>query len=160
MWQLSDPLTEPNVLLWGGFWLGVFLANPGRLRGWGATLWFRNPLLSSDNFTQGHLMKMQLLVTDWQSRTCYFWGDFDWAWFFASSGHIYSPWATLWGKNSLLSSDNFTQGHLMKMKLLVTNVTAIGTPGRAECAILGVILAGRVCGQFRTYLWSLSHFVM
>ena len=40
-------------------------------------------------------------------------------------------------RNPLLSSNNFTQGHLMKMKLLVTNVTAIGSPGRAERAVFG-----------------------
>ena len=48
----------------------------------------------------------------------------------------------------------------MKMKLLVTDVTAIGTPSRAECAVLGVILAWRVFGQSRSYLWSGSHFVV
>ena len=42
----------------------------------------------------------------------------------------------------------------MKIEWLVTNVTAIGPPGRAEHAILEVILAGRllansgcICGQ-------------
>ena len=30
----------------GGFWLGVFLANSGRICDWGATLWCGNPLLS------------------------------------------------------------------------------------------------------------------
>ena len=30
----------------------------------------------------------------------------------------------------------------MKMQWLVTSVTAVGSPGRAERAILGVILAG------------------
>ena len=39
----------------------------------------------------------------------------------------------------------------MKIEWLVTDVTAIGP---------GVILAGRVFGQFRTCLWSLRHFVM
>ena len=53
---------------------------------------------------------------------------------------------------------NFTSGHLMKMKLLVTDVRPIGSPGRAESAILGVVLPGRVFGQFRTYLSPLSHF--
>ena len=47
----------------------------------------------------------------------------------------------------------------MKIEWLVTNVAAVGPPGRAKRAILGVILAGRVFGQFRAYLWSLSHFV-
>ena len=32
----------------------------------------------------------------------------------------------------------------MKIEWLVTDVTAIGPPGRAEHAILGVILVGRV----------------
>ena len=89
--------------IWGVGWLGVFLVNPGHICGRGATLWCRNPLWSSENFTQGHSMKIEWLVTE---------------------------------------------------------VAAIGSPGRAEPAILGGILAGRVFGQFRTYLWLLSHFVM
>ena len=48
----------------------------------------------------------------------------------------------------------------MKIKLLGTDVRAIGSPGRAERAVLGVILAGRVFGQFSIYLWSLSQHVM
>ena len=48
----------------------------------------------------------------------------------------------------------------MKIEWLATGATAIGFPGRVERAIWGVILAGRVFGQFSTYLWSLSHFVM
>ena len=48
----------------------------------------------------------------------------------------------------------------MKIEWSVTDVTAIGSSGRAEHAILGVILAGRVFGQFRACLWSLSHFVI
>ena len=48
----------------------------------------------------------------------------------------------------------------MKIEWLVADVTAIGFRGRVEGAIWGVILAGRVFGQFSTYLWSLSHFVM
>ena len=32
----------------------------------------------------------------------------------------------------------------MKIEWLVTDVTAIGSPGRAESAILGVVLAERV----------------
>ena len=59
--------------------------------------------------------------------------------FLANPGHICGPGATLWCRNPLLSYDNFTQGHFLKMKLLVTNVTAIGSPGRAERADLGVI---------------------
>ena len=78
----------------------------------------------------------------------------------ANSGRFCAGGAILWCMNPLLSSDNLTQGRLMKTKLLVTDVTAIGPPGRAERTVLGVILAGRVFGQFGTYLWSMSHFVM
>ena len=48
----------------------------------------------------------------------------------------------------------------MKIEWFLANVRAVGFSDRAERAILGVILAGRVFGQFRTCLWSLSHFVM
>ena len=43
----------------------------------------------------------------------------------------------------------------MKLKWLVADVTAVGSPDRAECAILGVILAGRCFGQFRPFLCHL-----
>ena len=48
----------------------------------------------------------------------------------------------------------------MKIEWLVADVTAVGCLDRAERAILGVIVAGRVIGQFRSYLWSGSHFVV
>ena len=48
----------------------------------------------------------------------------------------------------------------MKIEWLVTDVTPVGSPGRAERTILEGILVGRVFCQFTTYLWSLSHFVM
>ena len=42
----------------------------------------------------------------------------------------------------------------MKLEWLLTNVTAVRSPDKAECAILGVILAerffansGRICGR-------------
>ena len=44
---------------------------------------------------------------------------------------------------TLLSPNNFTQGHLLKIELLVADVTAAGSPDRVECAILAVILAQR-----------------
>ena len=75
---------------------------------------------------------------------------------FDQSRSFYGRGAILWCRNPLLTSDNY----LRKTEWLVTNVTAVGSPGRAELAILGIILVGRVFGQFRTYLWSLSHFVM
>ena len=40
-----------------------------------------------------------------------------------------------------MSPNNFTQDHLVKIKWLVTNVTAVGSPDSAERAILGVVLA-------------------
>ena len=43
---------------------GCVFANPGRCCGRKATLWCRNPLLSSNTFTKGHLMKIEWLVTD------------------------------------------------------------------------------------------------
>ena len=48
----------------------------------------------------------------------------------------------------------------MKTEWLVTGLIAIGSPGTAERAILGVIVAGRVFDHFRTHLLSLSHAVM
>ena len=42
--------------------------------------------------------------------------------------------------------------------MVVTDVTAVGSAGRAKRAILGVILAWHVFGRLRTYLWTLSHF--
>ena len=78
----------------------------------------------------------------------------------ANSGHFCGRGATLWCRNPLLSSNNFTKGHFMKIEWLVTDAPAIGSPGRAECAILGGILARRVFGQFRTYFWLQSHFVI
>ena len=103
MSQLSDPMTEPNVLFLGWLWLGVFLANPGHFCGRGATLWCRNPLLSSNNYPQGHLMKIEWLVA---------------------------------------------------------GVTAVGSLDRTERAIWGVIVTGCIFGQFRSYLWLGMHFVM
>ena len=48
----------------------------------------------------------------------------------------------------------FTQGRLIKIKWLAADVTAVGSPDRANRAILGVILArrflansGHICGQ-------------
>ena len=42
-----------------------------------------------------------------------------------------------------MSLNNFTEGHLMKIEGLVTSVTAVGSPDRAERVIFGVVLAGR-----------------
>ena len=48
----------------------------------------------------------------------------------------------------------------MKIKWLVADVIAVGSLDGAKHAILGGILAERVFGQFRTYLWLRSHFVV
>ena len=48
----------------------------------------------------------------------------------------------------------------MEIEWLVADVTNIRSRDRAEHAILGVILAGRIFGQFRLYLWSGSYFAM
>ena len=57
-------------------------------------------------------------------------------------------------RNPLLSPSDFTQGHLVKLEWLVTDVAAVRSPDRAEHAIMGVILAGcflassgRICGR-------------
>ena len=43
-------------------------------------------------------------------------------------------------RNPILSPNNFTQGHLMKKEWFVINVTPVGSPDRADCTILGLIL--------------------
>ena len=48
----------------------------------------------------------------------------------------------------------------MKIDWLVTDVTAIGSPDRADYAILGVSLAGRCFGQFRPFFVIGDHFVV
>ena len=48
----------------------------------------------------------------------------------------------------------------MILERFVANVTAVGSPDRAERAILSVILAGRFFWQFMQYLWLGTHFVM
>ena len=47
----------------------------------------------------------------------------------------------------------------MKMEWLVADVTAVGSLDRAERAILGPIVAGRVFVQSRPFLWWGSNFV-
>ena len=44
----------------------------------------------------------------------------------------------------------------MKLEWLVIDVTAAGSPDRAEHTSVGLILAGRFFGQFRPYLWSVE----
>ena len=40
----------------------------------------------------------------------------------------------------------------MKIEWFVINVKAVRSPNRAQRAILGMVLAGRVFGHFRPYL--------
>ena len=51
-------------------------------------------------------------------------------------------------------------GHLVKIDWLVADVTAVTSLDSAERAIVGVIVAGRVFGKFRSFLWSGSHFLI
>ena len=48
----------------------------------------------------------------------------------------------------------------MNIEWLVANVTAVGSLDGAERAILGLMEAGRVFGQSRSYLWSRNRFVV
>ena len=59
-----------------------------------------------------------------------------------------------------MSSNIFAMGHLVKTEPLVADVTAAGSLDRVERVILGVIVAWRVFGQSRSYLWPGSHFMM
>ena len=122
--------------------------------------------MSSNNYSQGHLVKMEWLIPNVMAvgspgraeRAIS--GVFVTGRVFGQSRSFCGRGATLWCTNPLLSSNNFTWGRLMKIEWLVNDVTASGSSGRAEHVILGVILAGCVFGQFRPYLWSLSHFLM
>ena len=69
----------------------------------------------------------------WQSGTCCYGSDF--GCFFANSGRFCNRGVTLWCRNPLLSPNKIAWGHLMKMEWLMTHVTAVRTPDRAECAI-------------------------
>ena len=48
-----------------------------------------------------------------------------------------------------MGPNKLAQGNLMKMKWLVADVTVVGSPDRAEPAILGVIMARRCFGQIK-----------
>ena len=69
------------------------------------------------------------------------WGTVLAGFFLVNSGHICGRGATLRCRNPLLSPSNFDQGHLMQIEWLVTDVTDVGSPDKAERAILRVILA-------------------
>ena len=154
------------MLFWEWFWLGVVLANSGCICGQGATVWCRNPLLTPNKFTQGYLMKMKWFVANVIAVRSPDRAEHAIIWvilvgrFLHNSDCIPGQGATLWCRTPLSNSNNFTEGHLMKIKWLVADITAVGSPNTAEGAILGVILAWRCLGQFRLYLWSGCHFVI
>ena len=120
------------------------------------------PRLELNKYTEGHLMEIGRLVTDVTAvgapdivehailgvilaGRCVV----------LSNLLCFCDWgATLWCRNPLLSPNRFTYSHLMKIKWLVADVTAVRSPDRAERTILGVILAGRCFGQIIAYFWS------
>ena len=59
--------------------------------------------------------------------------------FFGQIGRFCCQKATLLSGNTTLSPKNFTEGHLMKFKWLLANVTAFGFPTRAESEVFGAI---------------------
>ena len=61
-----------------------------------------------------------------------------------------------------MSPSNFSEGHLLKMGWLVTDVTAVGSYPLKERNVLFwmVISTGHFVSQFRPYLWLGSHFVI
>ena len=48
----------------------------------------------------------------------------------------------------------------MKVKWSVADVIAVESRDRDECAILGLIVVGRVFGQPRSFLWLGRHFLV
>ena len=157
------------------FWLGVVLANSVRFCDWGATLWCRNPLLSPNKFTRGHLMKTEWLVTDvtaaespdiveraileviMAGRCFAQFSAFLW-----SIGHFVFPWQRRtcyfggdfgWALFCPVQAVFLVRESLCDvgdpswaLLSLVADATAVRSPELAERAILGVILAGRCFG--------------
>ena len=122
---------------------GLFLANSGCICGRGATVLCRNPILSSNTFIWGHLFKIAWKVTREPAV-----GSPDRAEqailrkilagrIFGQIQALFVVGGHLRCGNPLFSSNNFTQGHLIKMKWFVANVITVGSPDRAERAILG-----------------------
>ena len=94
--------------------------------------------------TSHHLLKTKWWITNITAvrsltdRNVKFWSDL--GHFFVNSGRLCDQGATLRSGNPLLSPNNFIQGPLMKIELLVSNVTAVGSPDKAQRDILGMIL--------------------
>ena len=73
--------------------------------------------------------------------------------FLVNSGHCCGRGATLGCRNLLLSPNNITQGLLLTIEWLVTNVTAVVPLENLERAVLAMILGvpfvnsdGKTCG--------------
>ena len=154
--------SELKVKKLGDF--GHFSANSDGFCGQRGTLWSGNPSWAVKTLLW---IFWQKRVVDywcnscripWQSGTCYFGVDFGWVLFwpiqcvFVFGEPFCGVGNPFW--------DLMTLGHLMTIKWLVADVIAVGSPDRAEHAILGVVLVRRVFGQFRPFLWSKSHFVV
>ena len=149
-----------------GILLGGCLANSGHFCGPEGALWSRNPLQSPNTFTEGHQFNENGVVgyrcntcrVPCQSGTWHFWNDFEHV--LANSG-LFCGWeATLWCGNHLLSPNNFTLGHLLKIEWLVTDVTAVRSTDRAKTNTLRIffgvfwpIQAAFICGG-GAILWS------
>ena len=150
------------------FWaiLGIF-SRLGLLLRWGSHFVTRKPPFEDwkpylGPFDENRVVGNQCnsCRIPWQSRTCYF-GEWFWLGvFLANTGHFCGRWATLWCRNLLLSFNNSTWGHFVKIEWLVADVIAVGILDRAERAVFEVIVAGCVFGQSRSFLWSGSHFVV
>ena len=69
--------------------------------------------------------------------------------FLANSGRVCGQGASFGCGSSLLSPNNFTQDHLLKIEWLFVDVTPVGPPDRAERAVLGMVL--EIFGQSRQF---------
>ena len=104
----------------------------------------QEPLLSPHNFTQGHLLKIQRLVTDVTPVGSHYRPEHDTLgmivnvfWPIQAAIVVREP---LWDLGiPFLSPTNFTKGHLLKTKQLFANEPSFGSPARAECDAFEVI---------------------
>ena len=96
--------------------LEVFWPNSGCFCAHGATLSCRNPLLSTNIFTWGHLLKIEWLVVDLTSfrfpirAECDILGWF--RTFFGHTDHLCGRGATLWCSNPFLSPNTVSRRNL------------------------------------------------
>ena len=135
-------LSDRNVIFFGWFWtffgkIRPFLWLGSHFVFWGSPEPWQSYL---GPFNENWVVDCQCNIC-WvpcQSGTWNFGDDF--RHFLANSGRFCGRGATLWSGNPLLSPNNFTQGHLMNMELLIADVTFVGSPARAECELLGMIL--------------------